>query len=81
MIYDVRIKKKAEKFIQKQPRSQRDRLYAAIYNLPNGDVKLLQGWTDVYRLRVGDYRIIYEKHDDIMLILVVDAGSRGDIYK
>ena len=81
MTYRIEFKKSARKFIEKQPEAQRKRLYKAIYALPDGDAKPLQGLDGVYRLRVGDYRVIYELHNDIMLILVVNAGNRGDIYK
>lgn len=35
------------------------------------------GW----RLRAGDYRILYTIHDDVLLIVVVDVGHRRDVYK
>lgn len=46
-----------------------------------GDIKPLSGRTNVYRLCVGDYRIIYELYHDILLIKVLDVGNRGQIYK
>jgi mRNA interferase RelE/StbE len=33
-----------------------------------------------YRIRVGDYRVIYEIEDEILIIQVVDVGHRKDIY-
>lgn len=51
---------------------------------PEGDVKPLQGYSDNYfRLRVGKYRIIfrYLTKTDIKSIMIIDIGSRGDIYK
>ncbi len=41
MTYKIRISSKALKFIEKQDKLQRIRIYKAIYNLPNGDVKKL----------------------------------------
>lgn len=52
MIYKIKIRPKALKFIEKQERSQRLRIYSAIYNLPNGDVKKMVGCKNQYRLRV-----------------------------
>ena len=52
MIYKIKFKKQAQKFIDKQPQNQQKRLIEAIYNLPNGDVKKLQGNYNNYRLRV-----------------------------
>ena len=81
MIYKIKIRPKALKFIEKQDKIQRIRIYKAIYNLPNGDVKKLVGCKNDYRLRVGDYRIIYELRQNELIILVTKADSRGQIYK
>jgi mRNA interferase RelE/StbE len=42
-------------------------------------VTKLQG-RDGYRLRIGDWRVIYELHDDRMELWVLEAGPRGGIY-
>ena len=42
--------------------------------------KKLKG-RDGYRIRVGDYRIIYQIKDEILIIIVLDVGHRRDIYK
>jgi mRNA interferase RelE/StbE len=34
-----------------------------------------------YRLRVGDYRVLYEIHDDVLRVLVVKVGHRRDVYR
>jgi len=47
---------------------------------PHG-VKKLQGYENRYRIWVGDYRVLYEIHDNILLVLVVDVGKRGGIYR
>ena len=47
----------------------------------NGDIKRLQGRTEDYRLRVGDYRIIFTKDDEKLLIYVIEIAPRGDVYK
>jgi mRNA interferase RelE/StbE len=46
---------------------------------PNNNLTRLQG-SDGYRLRVGDWRIIYELDDDRLVMLVLEVGSRGGIY-
>ena len=80
MKYEIFIDKPARKFIEKQPKPQRLRLYAAIMRLPEGDVKPLKG-TDKKRLRVGDYRSIDEQDEEIYRIIVISADNRGDVYK
>lgn len=80
-IYKFKIEKEALKFLHKQDKKQRKRLYAAIYNLPNGtDIKKLKGYNQ-YRLRVGNYRILYKIDNGVYLIDVIDIDNRGDVYK
>ena len=55
MNYKIKIRPKALKFIEKQDRIQRLRIYKAIYNLPNGDVKKMVGDKEEYRLRVRKF--------------------------
>ena len=68
---EIQYSKQALKFLKKQDVN-------AINLLPAGDVKALQGRND-YRLRVGDYRIIFDINGNILLIEAI--GNRGQIYK
>ena len=79
MTYDIIYKKKALKFIQKQPRNHQERIINAIEQLPQGDIVPVEG-TDKYRLRVGNYRIIYHIDNNKLIITIVNAGNRGQIY-
>lgn len=82
MQYKIEIDKRAVKFIMKQPKPQRERILSAIYKLPDmGDIKAMQGYENYYRLRVGDYRIIYTVDNNVLVVRVVEIGNRGDIYK
>ena len=71
--YKIKISKKAEKFILMQPQLQQARLLVAIYSLSySGDIKAMAGGNpNEFRLQVGDYRIVYEKDDDVLLIWVI----------
>lgn len=83
-MYRVIVKKKAKKFIDKLPMNERKRIAYAIEQLPNGeDIKELKGKKNkgLYRLRVGDYRIIYSVDNGELIVYVVDVGNRGEIYK
>lgn len=51
-IYKIKIRPKALKFIEKQDKIQKLRIYTAIYNLPKGDIKKMVGCKNEYRLRV-----------------------------
>ncbi len=79
--------KTALKFLAKLEKKQRDRIRTAIKGLtvtpPQGDIKLMQGCSDTYRLRVGSYRVIYRYAVDgeVDVLFITDIGNRGDIYK
>lgn len=80
-MYQIVIKKKAKKFIDKLPMPEKKRVVSAIEQLPNGeDIKQLKGHEGILRLRVGDYRIIYTVDHGELIIMVIDAGNRGQIY-
>ena len=74
----INYSKQAIKFLSKQDKPTKIRIVNAINNLPSGDVKKLQGRSG-YRLRVGDYRIIFDKDGNVLFIEKID--NRGQIYK
>lgn len=83
MKYAIQIEKNAAKFIRKLPAPDKERVLKAIYRLPNeGDIKQLKGHKseELFRLRVGTYRIIYTVDNGKLIVCVVDAGNRGQIY-
>lgn len=66
--YKIVFEKEAQKFLDKQDKNKRLRLYKAIYKLPGGtDIKKLKGH-NLYRMRVGDCRILYTIDETIRLI-------------
>ena len=81
-MYRFIVKKPAKKFIDGLPVNERRRIVEAIERLPDsGDIKQLQGHKGLFRLRVGTYRIIYSVDHGKLIVHVVDADNRGDIYK
>ncbi|MBS1685948.1 MAG: type II toxin-antitoxin system RelE/ParE family toxin [Bacteroidetes bacterium] len=84
MSYQISIRKKALEALEKIDEPSYTKIKAAIINLaedprPVG-CKKLKGRSG-YRVRVGDYRIIYEVMDKVLLIEVVQLGHRKDIYQ
>lgn len=80
-MYKIIIKKKAKKFIDKLSKNERFRIIRAIESLPDGeDIKKLKGHDNLFRLRVGDYRIIYTVDHGELIVIVIDVGNRGEIY-
>lgn len=83
MKYTVVIEKSAEKFIMRLAQPEKKRVLRAIHELPQkGDIKRLQGKKSMgmYRLRVGPYRIVYTVDNGKLVVCVIDAGNRGQIY-
>ncbi len=84
MIYSVKLRKRAIKALEKINEPYYSNIKEAIYNLadnprPIGSKKL-RG-REGYRIRVADYRIIYDIFDDVLLVDVIDLGHRKDIYE
>lgn len=84
MAYTVTLKKCAVKALQDINEPYYSNIKNAIYALadnprPQG-YKKLKG-RDGYRIRVADYRIIYDIFDNILLVDVIDLGHRKDIYE
>jgi mRNA interferase RelE/StbE len=83
-MYSVFIEKLAEKQLAKIPPPHFNRITKALQSLstnprPSG-CKKLKG-RDGYRIRVGDYRIIYTIEDDVLKVYVIDIGYRREIYR
>jgi mRNA interferase RelE/StbE len=81
--YKVRVERKAQKNLSKIPDPYYTIIKTAILNLGNDPrptgCKKLKG-REGFRIRVADYRIIYEIQDSILLVDVIDLGHRKDIY-
>ncbi|MFZ5532946.1 MAG: type II toxin-antitoxin system RelE family toxin [Pseudomonadota bacterium] len=84
MTYAVRIKRSAAKALEAIARADRQRLIEAIDRLADNPAagSVLKGeLSGLRRVRVGDHRIVYEVHDDQLVVLVVRIGHRRDIYR
>ena len=80
-MYKIIIQKRAKKFIDKLPLNEKKRVVAAIEQLPEcNNIKKMKNHDDLFRLRVGDYRIIYTVNNGELIVYVIDAGNRGQIY-
>ena len=44
-------------------------------------IKALKGDAGIYRLRVGDYRVLYKVHDDQVVVVIVTVGHRREVYR
>ena len=85
MTYSVRFKPAAEREFQRMApdiqRRIRTKIDALTSNPRPPGVVMLQGPEKLNRIRAGDYRIVYEIRDAILIVLVVKIGHRSGIYR
>lgn len=78
--------KQAEKILSRLPRNVAGQILGKLDMLahnpfaPNNNVTALQG-REGYRLRVGDWRVIYEVENDVLRIFVLRIAPRGEVYR
>ena len=82
-VYRILIERSVLKQLKTVPKKDYNKIISAITSLadhprPEGSIKL-RG-RQAYRIRQGNYRIIYEINDYALIVTVVDAGDRKDIY-
>ena len=83
--YKVELTPSAARSIRKIERGAQVRIARAIDSLaetprPHGAIKLSAA-DEIYRLRVGDYRILYQIIDKVLLVIVIAVGHRKEIYR
>lgn len=83
--YTVFIKQSAQKQISKLPFLYQNKVKKVILDLekqprPHGYIKLT-GADNIYRIRVGVYRIVYEIADKLLMIYIFDVEHRKDVYR
>ena len=79
------VNRSAAKALKKVPKSDRRRIIEKIdslsENLPSPDTTKMKGNNPFHKVRTGDYRIIYEVQEDVLLILIIKIGHRKDVYR
>ena len=84
MTYTIKFRPAVKKSLKKLPVKELKRIKRKIEalaeKLPDPATTKMKGNNNFHKIRVGEYRIIYEIHDDILVILVVKVGHRKDIY-
>ncbi len=85
MIFSVEFRPAVLKSVKRFPKRDLVRIKKKIddlsRNLPDPATTKMKGNNSFHKIRSGNYRIIYEIHDDRLVILVVKIGHRKDVYK
>jgi mRNA interferase RelE/StbE len=84
-MYKIKYKPKAQKFIEGQSLKIKRQLIKKIEDLQKDPrapgSKLLDSEKNIYRIRTGNYRIIYQVRNKVLLIIVAKVGDRKDVYR
>jgi mRNA interferase RelE/StbE len=84
MKFQIILPKSVQKELDRLPDDMARRILARLAGLETNprpaDVKKLKGRA-AWRIRVGDYRVIYEIHDRVLQIIVITVGHRREIYR
>lgn len=83
--YEIEVSRTAEKQLKKLPKEDRKRIVEATLELQNEPrprgARKLSGYDDVYRIRVGRYRILYSVSETDIVIIILKIGRRKDVYR
>lgn len=87
--YSVQLSKAPIKYIKRQEAKVQDRIITAINDIEsnpypenNRSIRQLSGkLKNYYRYRIGSIRIIYEIIEEELVVLIIEVGNRGDVYK
>jgi len=83
--YSIEFKRSATKGLKKIPKSDRrrirDRIDSLAEDLPDPATTKMKGDNPFHKIRVGDYRIVYEIQESLLVILVLKIGHRKDVYR
>ena len=83
--FEIEITRTAEKQLQGLPQKDQERLATAMLALANDPrprgCRKLSGYDDTFRIRVGNYRVIYSVTDTRLIVLILKIGHRREIYR
>jgi mRNA interferase RelE/StbE len=86
MNYKIELSKRSKKYLDKLDQNTKKRISDHLEILsenprnPELDIKKIQGESSLYRLRVGNYRLLYTIEDNQLIIVIIKIGPRGDVY-
>lgn len=85
-MYTIKYRKQARNYLARLPSRIKTAIIGKLHriaedpDIERSEIKALKG-RQGYRLRIGQYRVIYTRHDEFFVIEVIKVGPRGDVYK
>lgn len=84
LTYQLTLNRDAVKFLAKQEKAVQERIRKSLMGLtvrpPIGDIRPLKGYDKRFRLRVGNFRILFEINHKEQVIYILAIDNRGDVY-
>ena len=85
MIYQVRFRERVLKELKSIPKRDLQKILMAVDLLAENPIppnsKKLAGYDNLYRVRVGDWRVAYEIQNEQLIVFVIRIGHRKDVYR
>lgn len=87
MTYQVEFKKSAKKEFGKLPQQIQDKVLEAVRILSQNPfseflkIKKLKGAPSLYRVRIDDYRLVYEVEEKILTVVIIKIGHRKEVFR
>jgi len=82
--HKIWLSRRVEKFLKKVERQLQKKIMQKIKQLTSedcpDDVRKLEGYKDLYRIRSGDYRIVFERQNGVLIIYVIVVAHRKEVY-
>jgi len=85
--YTIELAKSARKEFERLPINVRAKTAEALHLLAQNPysellkIKKMKGASDLYRIRLGDYRVLYELRNDRLIVIVIKIGHRSEVYR
>lgn len=85
--YRVEFAKSAQREFDRLPRKLQEKVLEAVSLLsanPYSEllrIKKLKGAASLFRVRLGDYRVVYEVRNEVLLVVVIKIGHRSEVYR
>ncbi len=86
-VYQVEFTKSSRKEFERLPVKLRSKIVEALQLLSQNPysellkIKKLKGADGLYRIRLGDYRVVYEIRDELLVVIVIKIGNRREVYR
>jgi addiction module antitoxin len=82
ILYNKKVNKFFDKHNEVKEKFEKNLVSFYLKENKNIDIKQIKGYNKIFRMRIQDYRVLFTtRHNELIIIEVLEAGNRGEIYK